>query len=79
MKIKTQTFSSYGRLTHQLSIKIYWKRVKGVLIKPASHCPIVIESGGTQSIVQSDEIRSNCFGPILHPIFHRSQFSLIPV
>ena len=35
------------------------------LVKPASHCPMITESEGTQAVVQSDEICSNCFGPIV--------------
>ena len=33
-------------------------------LKPVSHYPIT-ESEGTQSVVQSDEICSNCFGPFV--------------
>ena len=31
----------------------------------ASHCPIITESEGTQSVVQSFEICSDCFGLIV--------------
>ena len=36
-----------------------------VLLKPASHCLIITESEGTQSVVQSDEICFDCFGLIV--------------
>ena len=36
-----------------------------VCLNPASHCPIIKESEDTQSVVQSDEICSDCFGRIV--------------
>ena len=35
------------------------------LVKLASHCWIITESEGTQSVVQSVDICSDCFGPII--------------
>ena len=41
--------------------------------KPASHCPITKESGGTQSAVKPDEICSDCFGPTARQLGRISQ------
>ena len=56
---------------------IVCKKVGSVhLLKPASHCPIVTESEGNQSVVQSDHAiiispnTSSPTGPIFHLIFH---------
>ena len=51
--------------SHKWCCNLRLCRVVNMSIKPASHCPIISESEGTQSVVQSDEICSDCFGPIV--------------
>ena len=44
---------------------IHWSAQLAQTLKPASRCPIMTESEGTQSVDKSDEIFSDCFCPII--------------
>ena len=57
------TLQLYYTSTLTLIFRVYYNETVG--IKPVSHCPIITESEGTQSVVQSDGIYSDCFGPIV--------------